>query len=204
LISGDFDALARLWQQEPSDEEMRLFAKLARRASSRARTVQIAETLIGGLLIVAVISYLIWKAAPAASLFIAAAIVVGTVWTSWRRHVLAKIARLVESSNREVMLRNAATSLSASLKRSRLGLTLLIPGFVLGAMLKYCTMTGGLDGFLAAEMATWRHPRGQTSHVLVLLVFLYLGSVHFRLRGERDRLERLWEQYRDEARLDGE
>lgn len=201
---SEFDDLARLWQQEPTPEEQALFARLARRTSRRARMVERAEVGVGALLIVGVVAYSIWHSAPAASLLVAAAIIVATIWSSWRRHVLARHARLIGGNDRREILASGVASARASLKRSAIGMVLLVPGFVLGAMLKYSAMNGSLDGILAAEIASWSHPRGRLSHVVVLIVLIYLGQVHLRLRRELKRLETLLGQYRDEARLDGE
>lgn len=202
MTPPDFDELARLWTEEHSAEEERDFQLLVRRVGRRAKALQYAELGMGGLLILAVLVAFFVNAAPA-TLIVGGLIVVAILWVGWKPRQ-EDVAQLVHNRSREAMLEAALHRGRTSLRHSALGLLLLLPGFLLGALLKYSVQNAGeIDGFLSALAASVSRVGGGMAGVILLLVaFAYLWRSHLAMRHQVGRLERLRAEYREEARLD--
>lgn len=202
MTPPDFDELARLWTQEQSPEEEHMFQQLARRAGRRAKALQHAETGVGILLILTVVIGVAINAAPATAI-IGALIVIAIIWTAWRRN-LGRIAMLADDGDRQAMLESALRSGRASLRRSRLGIALVLPGYLLGTLLKYSIQHDGrIDGFPAAFRTSLADlGAGSAGAVLVLAMLVYLIRSHVRMAGQVRRIALLLGEYQEEARLD--
>lgn len=203
MTSPDFDELARLWTQEQSPEEERAFQLLARRVGRRARLWQVAEIAAGLVLILAVAAAML-TAADRSTLAVGALVVVAILWAGWKRRLNA-VAMLVDTAGCAAMLDSAVRNGRASLRRSRLGLMLLAPGYLLGALLKYSLQNDGVDGFLSAFAASLRgFWPGWAGLSLLAAILAYLARSHLRMRREVARLEMMRDQYRAESALDAE
>ena len=202
MTQPDFDELARLWTQEQSPEEERILRSLVRRAGWQAKALQYAEVGMCVLLVIAVLVALFVNAQPA-TLIVGGLTIVAIMWSTWKRRHRQE-AMLIDAGDREKMLESAVRNGRASLKRSALGLTLLVPGFLLGTLLKYLIQSGGqIDGYLRALAASVTRPGwGMTGAILIALLLAYLARSHVRMRREVARLEQLRLEYRDEAQLD--
>lgn len=204
MTPPDFDELARLWKQEHSAEEERVFQRLARRAERRAKALEYAEHGMGGLLILAVLAAFFLNSEPA-TLIVGGLTVAAILWAGWKRHHRRE-ARLIDAGNREAMLEHAVRNARASRKRSAAGLALIAPGFLLGALFKYSVQNGGeIAGFLPAFIASvTRVGWGMAGLLLLLLAIAWLLRSHLAIRRELAQLEALRAEYREEARLDAQ
>lgn len=203
MSGDDLDDFAALWRGEPTAEEQKALEILARRASRRARITQRLEIGVGILLLLAVALALLASPAPAA-LFASAAFAAGLIWSSWKRYHLNEVARILDTSDREVLIESALASSRARLRHSMLGISLLIPGYILGAATKYALIEGHLMGFIETLLAH-TIPSSRTGVIALLLlaaVMAYLVRGHLKLRRENDNLRALRDQYRAEAQLD--
>lgn len=202
MTEPDFDDIARLWRQPPGPEEEQAFRALARRASFRARLLRHSDLGIALLLILAVIVALALRPAPA-TLAVGILTIAGVGWSSWKRHLLGRMAATVETSDRRDLVHAAVVNASADLKRSNLGLCLLFPGVLLGAMLNHSFKHQRLEGFGAAfveGITDW--PWGIAVLLAIIAAFMGFLQGNRRLRKELARLRILEAQYREEARLD--
>ena len=145
MTEMDFDRIATLWREPPSEEEAQAFRALARRATFRAKLLRHADLGIAVLLILAVAIALAFRPAPA-SLAVGILTIAGIGWSSWRRHLLGRMAASVESSDRRDLVHAAVVNVSADLRRSNLGLWLLFPGVLLGSLLGHSLKSGGGGG----------------------------------------------------------
>lgn len=203
-MNQDFDRFEQLWQQEPADEEIRLFRKLAARAGRKGRALQYAEWGLALLLIAGALAVLFLEPAPA-TLIVVFLIVTGILWSSWKRSQLAQAAAMLDRSSREALIQSAEKSAKAQLKNSALGLVLIVPGWMLGIALKgMMLLDGNISDFLNAFLGSFTKPPGIASAAVVAAIFAILVQRHLRLRRELRRLVLLREQYRQEAVRDEE
>lgn len=202
MSPSDFDEIARLWQQEPSPDEERAFQQMARKASGRARWLDRAETGLAILLVAAVLIALFLAPEPA-TIAVGILTVVAISWSSWKRHMLGQVDAMVVDGDRRSFIDAAVAQVAASLRRSTFGLWLLLPGILLGALLRHSYDREGFDGFgeaLLSAAADW--PIGPAVVAAMILSFALLVRSNLRLRGELKRLRNLRDEYRREAKLD--
>ena len=202
MTPPDFDELARLWKQEHSAEEERMLQLLARNAGRQGKALQYAELGMGALLIAAIFVAFFVDSAPA-TLIVGGLVVAAVVWAGWKRHH-RQAALLIDHSDRLALLESAVRNGRAGLRRSALGIALLVPGFLLGALFKFSVQSGGaVEDFLPVFIASIsRVGPGMAGAGLLLLALLYLLRMHGARRREVDRLESLLAEYREEALLD--
>jgi len=202
-VSADFDDLAQLWREEPSAEEQRVLEVLARRASWEGRAVQHFDHALTLSIIIAVFLALLTSPTPATfgtGLLLAGAI----LWSSWKNHQLRQVALLVDTSNREALLESAWRATRARLRRSRLGMLLLVPGYLLGALAAYSYLNGNLEGFLT-KMASHLSPttrNGVLTYILLGGLLACLIRTHLKVAREVRNIAALQERYRAEAHMD--
>jgi len=176
---------------------------LARRASWRARAVNYLEIGFSLLIFVAVITALVTAPAPA-TVVAGLIFIAGLVWSSWKRHRLQQVALLVATSDRKALLDNAWRTARAQLRRSRLNMAMLLPGYLLGALTAYSYLHGGLDGFLPTflDQLSPISGRGIVTWLILGGVMTYLVRTDRRIRHELRNVHELRERYRTEAQLD--
>lgn len=205
MTSVDLDDWMQVWQDEQDEDELELVRASARRAMRRARLFNYAEHGISAAIIVAVIVWLVLEGAPA-TIAIAGLAILVILWSSWRRHMLFQVAELIRFDDRRDFLETGVQSARARLKRSRIGLIALLPSFLIGIYLKDGLAHGGAVGDLSAPF--WESVTSGGSAAVALLLFvlvaLWFGAAHLRLRAEVSRLEQLRDEYRVEASLDGD
>jgi hypothetical protein len=201
-VNEDFADLESLWRQEPDPEEQRIFRSLARATSRRAKLLQYGEILLALFLVAGVLATLFLAPRPA-TVALAILLAASLGWSSWKRHNLAQVAMMLDRSSREAFVASAVQSARARLRRSNLGLALILPGFFLGIAWKTVLSTGGLER-LADLGRSLMQPNGLAALALILIVLVYFGYANLRLRREFRRLEELQREYRDEAERDRE
>lgn len=202
MSAPDIDELARLWRQEPGPEEQAAFAAIARSTGRRAWMLDRFESATTILLALAILGYLVRYGNPTA-VVIGLIIIVGIVWSTIRRHELMRRARAAVQGSPEKMLEEGVRTLGCTLRRHTIGTALLLPGFILGALLKYSLFTGGaLAGFVPAIVEALGHINGRISFGIVFAALLYLLRANHRLRRELRRMTELRAEYLEEARLD--
>ncbi len=203
MSAVDLDDFGALWREEAPEPAATEFEPIVRATVRRARLFQYAEIGMSGLLLVAITVALLLEATPATAAIVAI-IALATLWSSWKRHLLMDVALLVDGSSREAYVESARRAAEAQLKRSSLGLWLLIPGFALGLLLKHSLMSGGrLAGFVPAfldSLAT--SPSAIATVAALLALFAWLVRGNLRLRAEVQRLRTLADAYDREAHLD--
>ncbi|WP_106638983.1 hypothetical protein [Allosphingosinicella vermicomposti] len=203
MTGEEFDDFAALWRDEPSPEEQAALEALARRTSRRARLMQQLEIGGGVIVMLALAAGLILTPAPAV-LFTVTLLIVVLIWSSWRRYTLTKIALLVDTSDRSTLLDNAIRSADLRLRRSRFGLWLIVPGYVLGIMTLHAMEKRNLDDILNVLLlhaSPLTRPGIATIFVLGGL-FAFFLKAHRDIQRELDHLRERQEQYLREARLD--
>lgn len=203
MTGDDFDDFAELWRDEPSPEEQKALETIARRASRRARFAQRFEIGGGILLLIAIVVGLL-STRGTGTIAAGIALALAIIWSSWRRYLLAQAALLVDTSNRQRLIESGIRSTEARLLRSRLGLWLLLPGYILGSITSYGVVKGNLDGFWS-ELVRQSLPVNPTGVVTVLLLGglqAYFLRAHMAIFRELKNLHELHRQYEAESRLD--
>ena len=203
MSAVDLDDFGALWREEAPEQAATEFEPIVRATVRKAKLVQYAELGLSGLLLAAIAVSLSLDATPA-TIAIVAMLALGTLWSSWKRHLLRDVALLVDGSSREAYLASALRAAEAQLKRSTIGLWLLFPGFALGLLLKHSMLSGGrLDTFVPTFLASLVESRWAVGTVVaLLLLFAWLIRGNLRLRGEVSRLQAVAEDYAREARID--
>lgn len=202
MTGDEYRDLAALWNASAADGDQRALARSARRTPGRARAAIWGELGVVALLAVTIILAIVWNLGPA-TLLVGSLILVLLGWSAWKRHHLGNIALLIEEGDRLAFIRSSVRAKEAELGRSRVGLTLVLPGTLLTMLLGF-TLRGEdghreLTDFLAAVMTT---PRGLIALGFLACALLLLTVSHIRLKGELARLRELREDYANEAELD--
>lgn len=202
MTEPEFDDFAKLWQQSFTHDEEQAFRALARRVSVRTRLLHHADLGIGIFLIIAITVALFIQPAPA-TLAVGILTMAGIGWSSWKRHVLARLGGHAGAADRRAVVDAAVANLSADLRRSNVGLLLFFPGVLLGALLNYSVKRGTLDGFGRTLWSSLTDPSWGML-ILAVIIAAFFGFVrgNFRLRSEAARLADLQAQYSEESRLD--
>ena len=203
MTGEEFDDFVTLWRDEPSPEEQAALEALARQTSRRARLMQWLEIGVGILLLLALLVALAIRPAPAA-LAGGGLIVAVLIWSAWRRYSLARIAFLVDTSDREVLLENAIVGVEAKLRRSRIGLWLFVPGYVLGAVTGHAVLEESLSRSLNAflhQMSPFR-TGGLAIWAILAITLSYFLREHRRVERELLDLRDVQRQYGAEAKMD--
>jgi hypothetical protein len=198
----DFSAFAALWQQEPAEEEVRIFRKLARRASRRAHLLRHAETWFGYALAAATLATFLLAPGllTGALAFLLAAV---TAWTAWQRHRFDLAAADLSRNDRQVLLESSERSARAALRKSTVGTVTAFPGgMALLALLDLVKHGGETEVWLANLPRTLGSTSVLVSIALVTLVTLGGWRQNRRLRRELHRIEALRRAYREEDLLD--
>jgi hypothetical protein len=203
VTGDDLDDFAKLWRHEPSPEEQRRLESLARSTSRRARRAQRVEIAGGALLLVAVMAAFYVSPAPA-TLLAGSVFAAVLIWSAWKRYRLHQVALIVETSDRNILIEKSITAAELRLRRSRLGLWFLLPGYLLSAMLNYSVLHDKLTGFLQTlvNQTIPLTAKGTLTFLLLTAAMAYFGYNHRQLRRELQNLRKLRQQYQDEARLD--
>ena len=192
----------RLWAEEPSPAEQALVRSLGRKAVRIARLWQYAELSLAVLLGVAIIIALLWRPAPA-PLTIGGLIVAVLAWSAWKRHRLGAVMLGSQEPAGEGYVEASIRAKEAELKRSSIGLALMVPVAFAGLLARY-TWRGGesLGDFFARFFAVLDTAAGVFCIAVLAGTTVVLVVLHRRVRMELVRLRLLLEEHRAEDMRD--
>jgi hypothetical protein len=202
LTSEEYSELAALWNAPAAPAEERELEQIAERTPRRARLVQYGELLVGVAIGLAVLGAIAWRFGPV-TLVIGSLILAVLGWSAWQRHRLANVAQLIDRSDRTAYLQSLVRSKGAELRRSTIGLTLIVPVTILSAALGYVLFEWqGVEAssVLANQLSG---ARGLVTISAWLAIVALLARSNVRLRSELRELRRLHAEYLAEQELDG-
>jgi hypothetical protein len=164
--------------------------------------MQWAELLVVALLFGAIAASMLWSLGTS-TIITGGLLLVLLGWSAWNRHHLAKGALLIDQRDRLSFIHSSVRAKEAELRRSGLGLALILPGVVIvllwGFSLRHPDGAADLGAFIVSVVTS---PRGLVTYGCVLAAVMILSVAHARLREELAQLRRLQEQYADEQRKD--
>ncbi len=202
MTRDEYRELAALWGDSAPPADQEEVARLARATPRRARLAQWSELALVALIFAAIGASLAWNVG-AATMFTGGLLLALLGWSAWKRHHLKNVTLLIDETNRLSFIRSSVRAKEAELRRSALGLALILPGIVIamlwGFSVRYPAGDVELGAFLLGVVTG---PVGLVTFGCVLAAALILSMAHMRMRGELAKLRRLQEQYAEEARRD--
>ena len=126
------------------------------------------------------------------------------LWLSAKRLRLHRISQIVDNRSREAFLESLVEGAAARVRRSRLNLMLLLPGYLLAALAGYSVLYGTLRGFPAFILdRTLPHTSGGlVTSIMLVTAFAYFANAHLRFRRELSNLRQLEQEFHEQARLE--
>ncbi|HEV2746349.1 MAG TPA: hypothetical protein VGW34_03505 [Allosphingosinicella sp.] len=196
----EFEEIAReLWREEPSLVDQRAFRTMARRASVRGRLLRHADLGLALILNMAVFVAVLSRPAPA-TVLVGLLLFAAIGWSSWKRHMLGRLASLGQSGDGAAFLDHAVARAAANVRRSTIGLWLFVPSILLGGLLGHSYKSQGrVDTYpdaLLTGIMDW--PQGTGAAMLGAALLAVLSRSSRRQRLELQRLEALRREYLDE------
>lgn len=169
---ADFNDLQALWQtSEPGDSQR--VETMSRRVVLRQRAIEVAEVVLGAVLLaIVVFAVLQVDAAPAAGLGLAIALLIA--YSIWSRFRLRRIEELVDVRGQHAYLVQLLISRKARLRRLVLGLASFLPGLLLGNLFASAT---GISDEQMQEFLLTTVPGGPLVSVGLLLISIILPIV---------------------------
>lgn len=172
---------------------------MARRTPKVARFTQWGELAVALLLAGTIILAIFLHLGPA-TVLTGGLVLFLLGWSSWKRHHLANLALLVDERDRRSFIRSSLQAKEAELRRSALGLALLLPSVLLSLLLTFAmrhpTGQGALGPFLLEALS---NRRGLVVIGFVAAALLILARSHRRVRREVAALALLQLDYEQEA-----
>jgi hypothetical protein len=196
----DFDDLSALWNQEPSTEEKRLFASLARTVSLRAKLIHYIDLGLALFVAAGLFALFFYQPTPAAAALVLL-VIAAIAWSSWKRHELHQVAMILDCSDRQSLLSSALVAAQARLRMSNLSLIMVPPCFLFGIVLRGAR-EGSFMAFVHVVGEVLSQPMTIAATIFVSLMWLYVARQNLGVRREVARLKTLQEQYLKETRLD--
>lgn len=198
----DFGDLAALWSSAPTQEDEAVLDRLARRTPQRARREMAIELVGVGGIALAIVLAVIFKLG-AATVAVGAIILALLGWSAWHRHHLGARALMIDRGDQAEFLASSLAAKEAELKRSALGLALIVPGTFLAMLLlfvlRHAELGESLSEYLISAVST---PRGLATTALLAATVAVSALAHRRVRRELAALEALQAEYDEEARRD--
>lgn len=202
MTGDDCSDLAALWSAPAPAAEQREWERLARSTPRRARTVQAAELIFVFIIGACIVAAIVWRLGPG-TVLTGSLILLLLGWSAWNRHRLTEIALLIDGSDRASFMASLVRAKEAELRRSAIGLALILPGTLLSAALSYLVQADAAQvsfaRFLPDVLLT---TRGMVAIAFLGSAMMLLTLAHLRLAGELARLRELRSDYADETRLD--
>jgi hypothetical protein len=202
VTGEEYRELAALWGDSAPVVDQQEAARLGRATPRRARIAQWGELAVAALLVGAIAASILWSLGTA-TMFTGGLLLVLLGWSAWKRHALRNVALLIDESDRLSFIQSSVRAKEAELRRSAIGLALILPGVVIamlwGFSLRYPGGEVDLGGFLLAVVTG---PVGLITFGCVAAAVLVLSLAHLRMRSELAELRRLQGQYAEEARRD--
>jgi hypothetical protein len=194
----DLDRLGDVWRQEPDPAELAELRRAAEAARHRARWAQRIDTT-AALVLAAVLTLLVARNPHFDTLLVGGAAILFLLITQVRQRRLraAELKSLTGTS--EEMLDQLIDRVRHTLKRSRLGLILAVPGILTGLLVGHV-----FEGSSGGEIAALLDAYGVGNIVVVVFTVgfavaaLHVARQYRRSQRELERLVALREAYRQE------
>jgi len=194
--------LAHLWGESSPVGDEEEVARLARAIPRRARIAQWGELAVVALLCAGILGAVMWSRGPV-TVLTGGVLLVLLGWSARKRHHLGNVALLIDDTDRLTFVRSSVCAKEAELRRSGLGLALIVPGFVIAVLLGISVQNpqGTID--IGASLLTAAGSmRGIISLACVAAAAIVLSRSYMRVRSELARLRQLERQYSDEELSD--
>jgi hypothetical protein len=200
LTRDEHNELADLWGGSGPAGDRDEVARMARAIPRRARIAHVGELAVVALLCAGIVGSILWSRGPA-TILTGGLLLVLLGWSARKRHYLGKVALLIDDSDRLTFVRSSVRAKEAELRRSGLGLAMIVPGFVIAVLLGF-SLQGhrGADDVGAFLLASASSPRGIIVLACVAAAAVLLSRSHVRVREELAHLRQLERQYLDEER----
>lgn len=202
MIGEEYRDLAALWAAPEPVQERDELARLARRTPWLARAAQYGDLAVVALLSSAIGAAIVWRLGPVTLLIGSLVLLILSV-SAWKRHRLANVAMLVDTSDRFSFICSLVRAKEAELERSALSLALVPPALVTAMLLGYALQAAPGDpdalAYLSALLVT---PRSLVSLAFLGCALLLLVMSHLRLIRELRRLRELRDDYLVDLRGD--
>ena len=202
MIGDDYSDLGALWSAEPLQEEQRELERMAQRTVRRARLVQWGELAVVAGIAVLVIGAMVLHLAPT-TLLVGSLLLLLLGWSAWKRHHFGNIALLIDEQDRLSFVTSSVRAREAEVKRSALGLALILPGALMMVLLWFSVRDPAQSvDVLTFLWTVWSTPRGLAALGFLACAVVVLSRSHLRLLAELGRLRALRDEYAEEARQD--
>lgn len=193
----DLDRLGDVWRQRPSPAELEELKRAAEAVAHRARWGQRLD-LISAVLVAGVVLILILANPTADTLLVGGAAILILLVSQIRSRRLRQEELRSLTGTTEQMLDQSVARIEATMKRTRLQLALLVPGFAFGLLVaKLVDNRNGFFERLLPDAGIATLVAGGGIAVMALTAFL-LSRWMRQTRQERDRLIALRDAYRQE------
>lgn len=195
----DLDRLGDLWRAQPDPAEMEQLQRTAAIAARRARWGQLSDAALA-LVVSAVVLVLVWSNPTLKTALAGGGAILLMLVSTLHQRKLRKLELMALTGSSEEMLDQSIVRLSATRKRTLLGLIGAIPAIAIGSALGTSLESGGSELF-----ARWRSNESTAFAFTILviaagiLLYSYLLTLSRRTRAELDRLTTLRDAYRRES-----
>lgn len=195
----DLDRLGDLWRAQPDPAEMEQLQRTAATAARRARWGQLSDAALA-LVVSAVVLVLVWSNPTLKTALAGGGAILLMLVSTLHQRKLRKLELMALTGSSEEMLDQSIVRLSATRKRTLLGLIGAIPAIAIGTALGTSLESGGSELF-----ARWRSNESTAFAFTILviaagiLLYSYLLTLSRRTRAELDRLTALRDAYRRES-----
>lgn len=195
--------LAALWNAAPPPAEEDRVARLARRTPALARLTQLGEAATMIMMVLAIIGAIIWRLGTE-TVVTGSLVAVLLGWSVWKRHRLARLARVTDCSDRFSFMCATVRAKEVQLDRSAVALALMLPLTLLALLFGYALQAQVGADILAFLPAALTAPRALLPLGLLAAAVLLMTVSHLRLLKELTRLRALRDDYLAELSRDRE
>lgn len=200
----DLERLGDVWRQPPSDQAMAELKRAAEAVRRRARWSQLVD-LVSALVVAAVVAILVLRNPEADTLLVGGGAIVVLLLSQVRARKLRAEELKSLTGTSEQMLDQSIARVTATMKRTRLGLYSLGPAILLGLLLAFVVeqRSGGeLIGRVAEQPGLARLLQIGSALAIAAMVAHLVQTIR-RSRRELARLQALRDAYHREAAEQG-